>query len=90
MGYIRRSAESPASWPYRGELVLPAGRACSLEARVAEDASGKFFEIRAGLIPGMNAAELESALVEEERLIAERIVREGRALADLPDDELPF
>jgi hypothetical protein len=38
----------------------------------------------------LSAVELEAALVEIERTAAERIIREGRSLADLPDDEMPF
>jgi len=89
-GTLRRDRAACAPWEYRGELTLPAGRSCSIEARVIEDAAGKFFELRGALVPGMTTAELEAALAEIERATAERVIREGRALADFSDDVLPF
>ncbi len=89
-GTLRRDRAACAPWEYRGELILPAGRTCGIEARVAEDADGKYFELRGALVPGMSSEEVEAALVQIERAAAERMIREGRALADLPDDEMPF
>jgi hypothetical protein len=89
-GTLKRDRASPAPWEYRGELMLPAGRTCFIEARVVGEPGNKFFELRGALVPGLSAVELEAALVEIERTAAERIIREGRSLADLPDDEMPF
>ncbi len=89
-GTLRLDRAAPPPWLYRGELVLPAGRTCSIEGRILEDTGGRFFELRCGLVPGMTSAELEAALTEIEAEQAEKIRRAGRALEDVPIDELPF
>jgi hypothetical protein len=80
---LHRAAEPP--WQYWGELHLPSGRYARIEARVAEDASGKFFELRGGLEPGMSATELEAALVALETNRAEAARHQLKQT-----DELPF
>lgn len=84
-GHLRIDRAAAPPWQYRGELALPSGRYASIRARVAEDASGKFFELRGGLEPGMTAAELEAVLVEHETTRAQVARRELDAA-----DELPF
>jgi len=86
-GHLRINRAAPPPWTYSGILSLPSGRSAMIEARVAEDAGGKFFELRAGIIPGMTALELEAALTEIETARATA----ARAEIDADtSDELPF
>lgn len=84
-GALRLHLGAQEPWRYTGTISLPSGRYCSLRARVAEDASGKFFEIEGALEAGMTAAELEAVLtkIETERAQA------ARQELDVTD-ELPF
>ena len=89
-GILRLDRSATPPWQYRGEVILPAGRRALLEARVAEDATGKHFVLRMGLIAGMSAEELEKCLAEIEAAAAARAQLDGSAIDQLPDDELPF
>jgi hypothetical protein len=84
-GTLRLDSRAPEPWRYRGDIHLPSGRTCLLDARVANDDAGKFFEVRIGLQPGMNSIELEVALVEIETNRA-RVARTEFEQSD----ELPF
>ena len=84
-GYLRIDRAAVAPFQYRGVLTLPSGRYASISARIAEDASGKFFELRGALEPGMTAAELEAALVSSETIRAD-VAR----LEFISSNELPF
>jgi hypothetical protein len=89
-GILRLDRSATPPWQYRGEVVLPAGRRALIEARVAEDAAGKHFILRVGLIAGMSAEELEKRLAEIEAAAAARAQLDGSAVWLLRDDELPF
>jgi hypothetical protein len=86
-GQLRLDRAAPPPWTYRGTLFLPSGRAALIEARVAQDAAGKFFELRANMIPGLSDAEIEAALAECERAGAAAARAEFEADTN---NELPF
>lgn len=87
-GELRRMPAAPEPWLYRGELRLPGGRHATIEARVIDGHAGKYFELRAGLQPGMTAAELEEALTACEKARADKARTEGGLYAF--DDEVPL
>ena len=84
-GDLRLDSKAPEPWRYRGILRLPSGRYAVLHARVVEDATGKHFQLQAGLEPGMTGAELDEVLA---RIESERATVARQELAN--SGEIPF